>query len=254
MSILMSRVMRIRLVVIASIVVALEVACRANLISSYTLIPPSEMAIAFFKLLRNGQVLADVGKTLIAIALAAGFAIAAGLSIAVVLHALPRLRRALDPVMTVYYSIPVFVFYPFFIVLFGLNDVPKVIIGFLLAVVAMITSTLNGLDRVPGALRKTAEVYRMSHLATTCLIVVPSAAPNIFNGIKLSIAYAFVGVLGAEFILSTGGIGYQIAYAFNDFDNPQMYSLVVLILVVVSIVNAVLFGWETRLRRRRGLT
>ena len=55
-------------------------------------------------------------------------------------------------------------------------------------------------------------------------------------------------------ILSTGGIGYRIAYAFNDFDNRRMYALVVLILVVVSVVNAALLGWERRLRQRRGLT
>ena len=46
----------------------------------------------------------------------------------------------------------------------------------------------------------------------------------------------------------------EIAYAFNDFDNRRMYALVMLILVVVSVVNAALFGWERRLRQRRGLT
>jgi NitT/TauT family transport system permease protein len=248
-----NRLTCIRLLAVGVCVLILELVCRAGLITPYTLIPPSQMLAGLIEMLWSGKLDADMLRTLLAIFIAITAAIVVGLLAAIVLHAVPRLRRALDPVMATYYSVPVFVFYPLFIVLFGLNDIPKVMIGFLLGVVAMITSTLNGLDRVPSVLRKTARVHQLGRLATTWRIVLPSAAPNIFNGIKLAVAYAFVGVLGAEFILSTGGVGYQIAYAFNDFDNRQMYALVVLILIVVSVVNAVLFGWERRLRQRRGL-
>ena len=44
---------------------------------------------------------------------------------------------------------PVFAFYPFFIVIFGLGDLPQILIAFMLGVVAVIVNTLNGLDRVP---------------------------------------------------------------------------------------------------------
>ena len=63
--------------------------------------------------------------------------------------ALPRLRRAIDPLLASYYAVPTFMFYPLFIVLFGLNRWPLVAIGFLFAVVAMMLNTLNGFDRVP---------------------------------------------------------------------------------------------------------
>jgi NitT/TauT family transport system permease protein len=250
----MNRLTLIRLAAIGVLVALIELVCRVGLITPYTLIPPSQMVAGLFELMRSGEFASDMLRTVVAIMIAISAAVILGLVGAIVLSALPRLRRALDPLMATYYSVPVFVFYPLFIVLFGLNDVPKVVIGFLLGVVAMITSSLNGFDRVPAVLRKTARVHRLGRVATIRRVVLPSAAPHIFNGIKLAVAYAFVGVLGAEFILSTGGIGYRIAYAFNDFDNRRMYALVVLILVVVSVVNAALFGWERRLRQRRGLT
>jgi NitT/TauT family transport system permease protein len=250
----MNRLTLIRLAAVGVIVALIELVCRVGLITPYTLIPPSQMAAGLVELMRSGEFASDMLRTVAAILIAISAAVVFGLLAAIVLSALPRLRRALDPLMATYYSVPVFVFYPLFIVLFGLNDVPKVVIGFLLGVVAMITSALNGFDRVPAVLRKTARVHRLGRIATIRRVVLPSAAPHIFNGFKLAVAYAFVGVLGAEFILSTGGIGYRIAYAFNDFDNRRMYALVVLILVVVSVVNAALFGWERRLRQRRGLT
>jgi NitT/TauT family transport system permease protein len=81
----------------------------------------------------------------------------------------------------------------------------------------------------------------------------PYAVPYIFTGVKLAIAYAFLGVIGSEFILSGAGLGYSISYAYHDFDNVSLYALIVLVLVIVSTVNSVLFAWERLLLRRRGL-
>jgi NitT/TauT family transport system permease protein len=249
----MNRLTLLRILVMVGIVILLEICCRAGLINNYNLIPPSEMAVTLVELLRDGKVNAEIGRTLGAIAIAVIAAVIFGILAAIILHALPRLRRAIDPVLAAYYSVPIFVFYPLFIVIFGLNDRPKVLIGFLLAVVTVIASTLNGLDRVPPVLRKTAKVLQLSRIKIVRYIVLPSAAPNIFNGIKLAIAHAFVGVLAAEFILSSGGLGYQIAYAFHDFNNKEMYAILLLILIIVALVNSVLLSWERRLRLRRGL-
>ena len=57
---------------------------------------------------------------------------------------------------------------------------------------------------------------------------------------KLSVAYAFIGVIASEFILSGSGIGYAIGYAYNNFQNDDMYSLMLLVLVLVTLVNLVL--------------
>ncbi|WP_233838405.1 ABC transporter permease [Paraburkholderia sp. ZP32-5] len=244
---------RIRLLVVVLCVIAVEVVCRTGLISSYTLIPPSQMVVALYHLLLDGSLTPEIVATLGSVLIAIVCAVVFGILGAVILHAVPRLRRAIDPVLSIYYSIPMFVFYPLFIALFGLTDTPKIVLGFLLAVVTMIASTLNGLDRVPKVMRKTARVFRLGKWDTVRQVILPSAAPHIFNGVKLAIAQAFVGVLGAEFILSTGGLGYQIFYAFHDFDNGKMYAIVLLVLIIVSVVNGLLLGWERRLRQRRGL-
>jgi NitT/TauT family transport system permease protein len=238
-------------VIIVSVLL-LEAACRTGLITAYTMIPPSQMAVGLYRLLASGSLNGDLKETMSSIVIAACAACLVGLLVALALHAMPRARRSVEPIMTAYYSIPVFVFYPLFIVLFGLNNMPKMIIGFMLGVVAMISSVLNGLDRVPNVLRKVARVNGMSRVATMWYLLLPAATPFIFNGVKLVIAYAFVGVLGAEFIMASSGIGYQISYAFSDFDNVTMYSLVLLVLVVASTVNGLLFNWDKRLRQRRG--
>ncbi len=248
----MKRTTQIRIAGILAFLAAIELACRTGLISRFTLIPPSAMLSGLGDMLWSGDISAEIVTTLSGIAIAAGAAIATGFVLGAVLHAWPRVRASLDPLLATYYSIPTFVFYPMFIVFFGMNRAPIIIIGFLFAVVAMMTNTLNGLDRVPAVLMKTAQVMRLGRLQTTLLITLPSAAPYMFTGAKLAIAYSFVGVIGAEFILADTGLGYQIAFAFNNFDNVRMYSLIVLVILVVSAVNSALFGWERSLMKRRG--
>jgi len=249
----MNKLALARIAVLLVLVALLEIGCRSGLINNFDLIPPSQMVVALFELLRSGSLNGAIVRTVGAVAIAVVLAIVVGLLIAIALHALPRLRRAIDPVLATYYSVPIFVFYPLFIVIFGLNDRPKVLIGFLLAVVTLIASTLNGFDRIPPVFRKTAKVMRLSRIEVVRDVILPCAAPHIFNGIKLAIAHAFVGVLAAEFILSTAGLGYRISYAFHDFNSREMYAVLLLILIIVTIVNSFLLGWERRLRLRRGL-
>ena len=82
-------------------------------------------------------------------AIAFAASVVVGIAAGALLHAIPRLRRALDPLLASYYALPFFVFYPVLVAFFGLNAMPLIAIGFAAAMVAMLISTLNGLDRVP---------------------------------------------------------------------------------------------------------
>ena len=160
--------------------------------------------------------------------------------------------RAKDVRLDDVVAIPFFAFYPLLVSIFGLNAAPIILIGFLFGVVAMIINTINGLDRVPRVLLKTARVCGMDPVRTALMIKLPSAAPHLFTGAKLAIAYSFIGVIAAEFIMSTSGLGYSIAYAFNNFDNKTMYALMLFIITLVTVINAVFHVWERRIMARRG--
>ena len=69
---------------------------------------------------------------------------------------------------------------------------------------------------------------------------------------KLAVAYAFIGVIGSEFIMSRGGIGYEISFAYANFDNATMYPLILLILLASVAINGVLSRWEQRLLAAAG--
>jgi NitT/TauT family transport system permease protein len=247
----MTRVGLIRLAVIVALVGALEVACRTGLINHRVMIPPSEMAVTLWKLLASGSINADIGRTLGVVVIVIVVSIVLGFALGVVIHALPRLRQALDPLFATYYAVPIFIFYPVLIAIFGLSLIPIVLIGVATAVVAMIIATLNGLDRVPRVLTKVARVHRLGRLATALQLQLPAAAPYLFTGVKLSVSYGFIAVIAAEFILSPAGLGRDIADAYADFNNRRMYALILFLLIIATIVNGALHAFDTRYTERR---
>ena len=246
----MTRAGWIRLAVVSLAVAALEVACRLRWIDPVSVIPPSKMIVGAWKLLASGEYGHDMLLTLENVAMALGIALVVGFAGGVLLHRMPRLRRAADPLLASYYAVPTFIFYPLFIVLFGLNRWPLVAIGVMFAMVAMALNTLNGFERVPAALHKTACVMGLSPLRETFLVTLPACAPYLFTGVKLAVVYAFIAVIAGEFVLAGAGFGFKIAFAYNNFDNPTMYGLMAILLLVVGVVNWALTTWERRLHQR----
>src|SRR5690606_5337056 len=161
-------------------------------------------------------------------------------------------REALDPLFATYYAIPVLAFYPVLIVLFGVGSTPKILIAYMLGVIAVIMNTLHGLDRVPPVLLKTGRVVQMSPMEMAFRVTMPYAMPYVLTGVKFAVAYSLIGIIGSEFIMSREGMGFEIAFAYMNFDNATMYPLILLILVVSITANMLLSVWERTLLTRRG--
>jgi len=247
-----SKVVIARTLLIVGAFAALEFLCRAGIIDRYTMIAPSEMVVSLWRILASGRFNADIFFTIWNTALATIIAVAGGFLIGALLHAVPRARRTIEPLLSAYYAVPIFVFYPLLVVAFGVGRASLVAMGALFGIVAMIVNTMLGLDRVPAVVLKTAAMMQLSPWRSLILLRLPASAPHLVTGVKLAVAYAVIAIVAGEFILATAGIGKRIAFGYNDFDNPMMYGMLLLLLALVMIVNGALSTWERRLHRRFG--
>jgi NitT/TauT family transport system permease protein len=248
----MTKVGLTRAAVIAGAFAVLEILCRAGIVPRATMIPPSEMVVALWQILRSGSADSDIAFTAVNTSAAIALSVVAGFWLGAVLHALPRVRRVFEPLLSAYYAVPVFIFYPLLIVFFGVGRTALIVMGAMFGVVAMIVNTLIGLDRVPAVIARTAAVMRLDPVRRLLLVRLPATAPHLVTGIKLAVAYSVIGVVAGEFILATAGIGKRIAFGYEDFDNRTMYGMLLLLLILVMAINGVLSRWETRLHRRFG--
>lgn len=242
----------LRLILLVCFVAVVELACRLGWIDPFTMIAPSAMAVSLWHLIMVGKVGDDLVYTLGNIAAAITLSIVLGFVIGATIHAVPRLRRLVDPLLAAYYAVPHFVFYPLLIVILGLGRAPLIVIGAIFGIVGMAVNTIDGIDHIPRVLMKTARAYRMNPVATTVLVKLPAATPHLFTGIKLAVTYSVIGVVAGEFILSVAGLGRSIAFAYNDLDNPTMYGLLLLLLTITTGLNVALHYAEQYLYRRWG--
>jgi len=144
----MIRVRAFQLALVGGAIVALEALCRAGIIDRFAMIPPSEMLLALAGVMGTEPWFwPDVSYTLGNLAAAIGLSVAGGFLIGLVVHAIPRLRRVLDPIFTSYYSVPTFVLYPLLIVFFGIGPASLIVLGALFGIVAMIVATMTAIDR-----------------------------------------------------------------------------------------------------------
>src|SRR5262245_21182931 len=214
------------------------------------MIPPSEMVVALWQILAGGKANADIAFTVLNTVAAIALSVFGGFLVGACLHALPRLRHVVEPLLSAYYAVPVFVFYPLLIVAFGVGRAALIAMGAMFGFVAMVVNTLLGLYRVPPVVRKTAAILKLNLAQRLFLVRLPAAAPHLVTGIKLAVAYSVIGIVAGEFILATAGIGKRIAFGYHDFDNRTMYGMLLLLLALVMVVNGVLSIWEKRLHHR----
>lgn len=247
-----SKVGATRAALIVLTLALLELLCRVGVLDRVTIIPPTEMASALWDIVRSGRFNADIAFTLLNTAAAIVLAILAGFFVGAALHVVPRLRRVSEPLLSAYYAIPTFVFYPLLIVTFGVGRAALIVMGAMFGIVAMIVNTMLGLDHVPPAVDKAGSMLRLGPMRQLILVRLPAAAPHLLTGVRLAVAYSVIGIVAGEFILATSGMGKRIAFAYDNFDNRNMYGMLLLLLVGVIIVNGVLTHWENRLHRRFG--
>lgn len=246
----MTRYAWIRAEVIAGAAALLEILCRANVIPRLILIPPSEMLASAWQLLESGAIKPDIYFSLENIAAAIVSSVAGGFLAGLAIYSVPLLRATLEPFLTSYSAVPPIVFYPMLIVIFGLNRVPQILIAVMFGLVPMAINTINGLHRIRPVFLKVGRAHRVSALASVFRIQLPAAAPYLFVGVTLAVSYSVIGVISTEFILSSTGVGHQISFAYDNYDNRAMYGLIVLLLVFATLLNGALRSYSERMLRR----
>jgi len=241
----------IRLILITGFLFLLEMVCQRGWVQSQVMVPPTVMVRTLWKLLHSDAMVTDITITFSEAFQALLIAVLLGMALGWLMHRWSRLSDVLYPVLSSWYSIPVFALYPMLIAFMGLNQRPVVAIGVLMAFSAMALNMLRGLQSIPTVLNKSARIMGVRHFSFLLHVQLPAILPSLMTGFKMASTYAFIGVIMAEFILSPRGLGHAISFAYNDFDTRTMYALMLLVIFVSASVQWVLIQIERRVLAHR---
>ena len=169
----------------------------------------------------------------------------AGLGAGLVLGANPFLSAAFERFLYYLGPTPKIVFFPVMIMWFGVGAESKVAMGTISCFFPIVLSTAAGMRQIEPVLIRVGRSFRLTTWQMVTKIYLPAMRQPIVNGVRLGLGVALIGTLLAETKLSNKGVGFQIMDAYNTFDMPRMYALL-LLLFVVSIGANALVGRASR--------
>ena len=242
-----------RLVVLAAAVAAWQLGTKAA--NSPFFLPPSAIVPSMYHQWFSGpashlwltpdataNLLPSIARML------AGWAIAAvaGIALGVAIGRLPLLADLTEPIVHFARAVPAPVLVPVFLFVFNIGtpmEVAAIIFGVIWPV---LLNSIDGARHVhPGHL-ETARAFRIPPAKRLARIILPSAAPKILAGLRLSLALALVLMVISEFVGSTNGIGHEMLQDQSLFNVPGMWGVIVLLGLLGMVLNAAFSLLERR--------
>lgn len=187
-----------------------------------------------------------------------GVATVLGVALGVALATLPRLARAVHPILEFLRAIPPPVLIPFALTLFGVADSGKIFIIVATAIWPILLNTTDGIRGVDSLVLDTSRVYRIRRWRRIWHVLLPAAAPQILTGMRTATSVTIIVTIVSEFVGSFDGIGYQLLRAQRIYGMVDMWSGVVvlglagyLLSVLFTVVDHRLLTWFHGARESR---
>jgi NitT/TauT family transport system permease protein len=206
---------------------------------------PSPLDIGSYFLRRHQLLVAHLWPTLLQTIWGFLLAVVGGVLLAILVSLTEFGRRSVMPLLIVAQIVPKIAVAPLLMLWFGLGDLSRVLIAFLVAFFPIVINTVSGLNSVSPEVELLGRAFSRSRWQFFRRIQWPQALPYVFDGMKVSITLAVIGVIVAEFVSSQRGLGYLIIFANGQLDTVMMMTAI----AVLSAMGLVLYGVIALLNR-----
>jgi ABC-type nitrate/sulfonate/bicarbonate transport system permease component len=216
----------IRYAPIAICALAWELVARLGLVSSTALPPLSQVVIAWFDLLRSGDLVAASEASLYRGASGLALAIAIGALLGIAMAWWRPANALLGPLVEMFYPMPKSALIPVTVIWLGFGDGSKILLIFLGCMLPVTIGAFNGARSSDRVLVWSARSMGASRIRMLWDVVVPSAMPEMLNGIRTALALMFILLVSSELIVARQGLGYLIGYLGADGNYESMFAVV----------------------------
>lgn len=238
--------------VVPIIILALwQYAGSAGLISETVLPTPLAILTAFYELAVSGE-LSDNMQISIARA-AGGFLLGGGLGLlfGILVGFSKKTESYLDPTLQMLRTVPHLAVTPLFILWFGFDEISKVLLIALGAFFPIYINTFLGIRGVDAKLFDVAHVLEFSWHRQITRLILPAALPNILLGVRLSLGIAWLGLVVAELMGSSAGVGYMIMDARQFSQTEKVFVGIIIFAVVGKLTDSFVRLLERKLLKWR---
>ena len=206
--------------------IAWELAARLNIVSSLALPPLTSVATAWVDLIRDGELIDNGEASLYRGAMGLLLAIVVGGGLGIAMARWRMLDLFVNPLVELFYPLPKSALIPVTVIWLGFGDGSKILLIFLGCMIPVTIGAYNGARGSDHALIWSARSMGAGNLRMIWDVVLPSALPELLNGVRTALALAFILLVSSELIVSQKGFGYLIGYLGSTGSYEGMYAVV----------------------------
>jgi ABC-type nitrate/sulfonate/bicarbonate transport system permease component len=208
--------------------------------------PPTRVAVALWDELVKGTLILDLSMSVMRVVIGFASGAAAGIMIGLVTGRYPVISNLLTPIFQLLRPIPPIAFVPIVILWFGLSEWGKWFLVFWGVFFTVWIATHLGVQRADPALIRAARSLGTPDRMLVRDVILPSALPTIFVGLRTAVSISFYTLVAAELAGAFAGLAYRIDLAHQNMQTGQMLGG----LVMLGIVSAAADRGFSMLSRR----
>lgn len=247
-------IITIRLLLIGIFIVSWEWSARKQMYNPLFTSYPSAILKDLGEFYTSGDLIKHTSVTLHEALTGLLYGTVVGVAVGLILGQFEILGKILLPIITALHGIPQLTLAPVYILWFGLGLTSKIFLAGLMVFFNVFFSTFAGVRNVEPKLIESATLLGAGKIQTLLHIVLPSSMPFILSGIRVGVGSSLVGAIVGEYIGSSAGFGWMIAYATSFFNISRVMSCILILLIVGIILNFSLDKIENYLLRWRAPT
>src|SRR4051794_22125273 len=208
------------------VIVLIEILIRIGLINRFIVPMPSDILMAFPRVVTEENVLARFRDTAVEAFSASVLVGLVGVASGVLLYQVRLLRAATETWVAAIAAAPLVLIYPLYLVIFGRNATTIVMMGFSAGVAPVTLKTLEGLSGTRRVLINVGKSFNLTRSQQFWKILFPAALPTIFVGLRLGLIFALINIVGVEFLINFGGARPLLQELCEGFCFPRPLSAV----------------------------
>ena len=231
--------------------VAWEAASRLGLVSSTALPPLSAVARAWVDLALSGDLAVNGLASLYRAGAGLALAIMVGGALGIFMASSRLLAAMLGPLVELFYPMPKSALIPVTVLWLGFGDGSKILLIFLGCMLPVTIGAYNGARGSDRQLVWSARSMGASWLRMIWDVAVPSALPELLNGVRTALALSFILLVSSELIVARQGLGYLIGYLGADGFYEGMFAVVLTVALAGFAADRAFLALVARVSRWR---
>ena len=203
-----------------------ELVARFELVSSSALPSLTQVAAAWIQLVKDGDLITNGASSLYRASVGLLLAVLIGAALGIFMAWWRPLNVALSPLVEMFYPMPKSALIPVTVIWLGFGDGSKILLIFLGCMLPVTIGAYNGARGADQALVWSARSMGAARLRMLWDVVVPSAMPEMLNGIRTALALSFILLVSSELIVAQNGLGNLIGNLGNYGSYDGMFAVV----------------------------